>query len=29
LQPTWRDGHGTGIYSFQYLRRISQPVTSQ
>lgn len=29
LQPRWRDGHGTGIYSFQYLRRISQPVTSR
>jgi DUF971 family protein len=28
LQPRWRDGHGTGIYSFQYLRRLSQPVTS-
>ena len=29
LQPSWRDGHNTGIYSFQYLRRISQPVTSK
>jgi DUF971 family protein len=29
LQPRWHDGHGTGIYSFQYLRRISQPVTSR
>jgi DUF971 family protein len=29
LQPVWRDGHNTGIYSFQYLRRISQPVTSK
>jgi len=29
LQPAWRDGHNTGIYSFQYLRRISQPVTSK
>jgi DUF971 family protein len=29
LQPRWRDGHGTGIYSFQYLRRISQPMTSR
>jgi len=27
IQPRWRDGHGTGIYSFQYLRRLSQPVT--
>jgi len=23
LQPRWRDGHGTGIYSFQYLRRLA------
>jgi DUF971 family protein len=22
LQPTWADGHNTGIYSYQYLRRI-------
>ena len=29
IQPRWADGHGTGIYSFQYLRRISQPVTSR
>lgn len=29
LQPRWRDDHSTGIYSFQYLRRISQPVTSK
>jgi DUF971 family protein len=29
IQPRWRDGRGTGIYSFQYLRRISQPVTSR
>jgi DUF971 family protein len=28
LQLNWRDGHNTGIYSFQYLRRISQPLTS-
>lgn len=28
VQPRWRDGHGTGIYSFQYLRRLAQPVTS-
>jgi DUF971 family protein len=27
IQPRWRDGHSTGIYSFQYLRRLSQPVT--
>ncbi|HJT46133.1 MAG TPA: DUF971 domain-containing protein [Chthoniobacterales bacterium] len=29
VQPTWRDGHNTGIYSFQYLRRIAQPMTSK
>src|SRR2546423_7565814 len=22
LQPRWHDGHNTGIYSFQYLRRV-------
>ena len=29
LQPVWGDGHNTGIYSFQYLRRLSQPVNSR
>ncbi|HVI82637.1 MAG TPA: DUF971 domain-containing protein [Chthoniobacterales bacterium] len=29
IQPRWVDGHSTGIYSFQYLRRISQPATSR
>ena len=29
LQPRWADGHGTGIYSFQYLRRLSHPVTTK
>ena len=29
LQPRWRDGHGTGIYSFQYLRRLAAPVKSE
>jgi DUF971 family protein len=29
VQPRWHDGHTTGIYSFQYLRRLSQPVTSR
>ena len=24
LQPTWADGHTTGIYSFDYLQRIAQ-----
>ena len=23
LQPRWADGHGTGLYSFQYLRRLT------
>jgi DUF971 family protein len=23
LQPRWRDGHGTGLYSFQYLRQLA------
>jgi len=23
LQPTWQDGHNTGLYSFDYLRRLS------
>jgi len=23
LQPQWADGHSTGLYSFQYLRRLS------
>ena len=22
LQPTWEDGHTTGLYTFQYLRRL-------
>jgi DUF971 family protein len=22
LQPTWADGHNTGLYTYQYLRRI-------
>jgi DUF971 family protein len=29
LQPRWRDGHNTGIYSFQYLRRLSNLVESK
>jgi DUF971 family protein len=28
LQPRWADGHNTGIYSFQYLRRLAEPVRS-
>src|SRR3954469_6587233 len=27
LQPQWADGHNTGIYSFQYLRRLSEPLS--
>lgn len=22
IQPVWADGHGTGIYSFEYLKRV-------
>jgi DUF971 family protein len=29
IQPRWADGHNTGIYSFQYLRRLAHPVTSK
>jgi DUF971 family protein len=28
LQPNWADGHNTGIYSFQYLRRLAGPLKS-
>ena len=24
VQPRWADGHGSGIYSFSYLRRLEQ-----
>lgn len=27
LQPTWADGHGTGLYTFSYLRRLAETVT--
>ena len=27
LQPTWADGHGTGLYTFPYLRRLASSVT--
>lgn len=23
IQPTWKDGHNSGIYSFEYLRRVA------
>ena len=26
LQPHWADGHNTGLYSFDYLRRLAAPV---
>src|SRR5581483_4167014 len=26
VQPRWHDGHDTGLYSFQYLRKLSAPV---
>ena len=29
LAPRWRDGHSTGIYSFQYLRRLDQAVANK
>jgi DUF971 family protein len=25
LQPTWNDGHHTGIYTWEYLRRLCPP----
>jgi DUF971 family protein len=25
LQPAWADGHGTGLYTFPYLRRLAAP----
>jgi DUF971 family protein len=25
LQPMWADGHSSGIYSFEYLRRLGEP----
>ena len=28
VQPHWADGHETGIYSFQYLRRLGASVIS-
>ncbi|MEO7297617.1 MAG: DUF971 domain-containing protein [Verrucomicrobiota bacterium] len=23
IQPTWEDGHGSGIFSFEYLKRLA------
>ena len=28
LQPTWGDGHNTGLYSYDYLRRIDPARTA-
>jgi DUF971 family protein len=28
LQPAWADGHGTGLYTFPYLRRLDGEVAS-
>ena len=28
IQPRWADGHSTGNYSFQYLRRLAEPMRS-
>ncbi len=28
IQPVWADGHTTGIYSFDYLKRITQDDSS-
>jgi DUF971 family protein len=27
IQPVWGDGHSTGLYSFDYLKRISETAT--
>ena len=29
VQPHWADGHESGLYSFQYLRRIAEPANSK
>ena len=29
IQPIWGDGHATGLYSFEYLNRISNSVESE
>jgi len=23
VQPVWADGHGTGLYSFEYVKRVA------
>ncbi len=27
IQPTWGDGHGSGIFSFDYLKRVAEQPT--
>jgi DUF971 family protein len=27
VQPVWGDGHGTGLYSFEYLRNVAEAAT--
>jgi DUF971 family protein len=29
VQPVWGDGHATGLYSFDYLRRITEGATTE
>ncbi len=29
LQPLWGDGHHTGLYTYDYLRQISTPITTE
>ena len=29
IQPAWVDGHATGIYSFDYLKRVAAEKTSE
>ena len=28
IQPAWADGHNTGLYSFDYLRRVAETAPS-
>lgn len=28
-QPTWQDGHSTGLYSFSYLRRLASALVEE
>ena len=29
LQPEWADGHNTGLYTFQYLKRLEQALAGE